>query len=193
MSIEKYKKLIKSRMGEKRYIHSVNVSKEAVRLARLYGGDEEKAQTAGILHDVTKETPFDEQEKLIKKAGIELDEVQKRAPKLWHAISGSAYLKTELNITDEDILNAIRYHTTGRANMSLLEKIIFVADFTGAERNYNGVEIMREKAGRSLDEAIIFGLSFSIKDLAQRNLAIDINQINAYNQLVLSKEKGSAV
>lgn len=187
MDFEYYKSLIKKRMGEYRYIHSVNVAKQAVRLAKIYGGDEEKARIAGILHDVTKETPLDEQLKIIENGGIILDEFEKDSQKLWHPISGSAYVKTVLNIDDEDIINAVRYHTTGRANMSLLEKIIFVADFTGDERNYNGVEIMKEKALRSLEEAMIYGLQFTLQDLSSRELVIHPNALACYNDLVLKE------
>ena len=130
MCIAEYKKIIKSMMSENRYNHCVNVSKEAVKLAKRYGGDEEKAAIAGILHDITKEMPKEEQLQIMLDSGIILDDIQKNAPKLWHGISGSVYIKNHLDIDDEDILNAVCYHTTGRAGMSLLEKIIFVADFT---------------------------------------------------------------
>ena len=126
LNINDYKQIIKPMMSEHRYIHSVNVSKEAKRLAKIYGADEEKAVTAGILHDITKELDKQEQLQIIHSGGIILDNIQKDAPKLWHGISGSVYINKQLNIDDEDIINAIRYHTTGRANMSLLEKIIFV-------------------------------------------------------------------
>lgn len=188
MSIESYKKIIKGRMGEKRYIHSVNVAKQAQKLAKIYGCDEEKAMTAGILHDVTKETPFDEQLKIITEGGIILDEIEKTSQKLWHPISGSVYIQKYLDINDADIINAIRFHTTGRSNMSLLEKIIFVADFTGDERNYDGVDIMREKALRSLKEAMIYGLQFTIQDLSSRALTIHPNALSCYNELILKDE-----
>lgn len=188
MCIESYKKIIKGRMGEKRYIHSVNVAKQAQKLAKIYGCDEEKAMTAGIFHDVTKETPFDEQLKIITEGGIILDEIEKSSQKLWHPISGSVYIQKYLDINDADIINAIRFHTTGRSNMSLLEKIIFVADFTGDERNYDGVDIMREKALRSLEEAMIYGLQFTIQDLSSRALTIHPNALSCYNELILKDE-----
>lgn len=185
MNYDDYKKIIKGRMSEHRYIHSVNVAKEAVRLAKKYGADPSKAQIAGILHDITKETSPQEQLKTITEDGIILDNVQKSSYKLWHAISGSSYVKLNLEINDQDILNAIRYHTSGRANMSLLEKVIFIADFTGAERDYDGVDIMREKANRDLEEAMAFGLTFTITDLAKRNLPIHYDALDAYNQIMI--------
>jgi len=187
LTVEDCIKIIKPRMGEKRFIHSVNVSAEAVRLSQKYGANAEKAAIAGMLHDVTKETPLEEQLQIIKDNGIILSNVQKSAPKLWHAISGYIYIKTILGINDTEILDAVRYHTTGRENMSLLEKVVFVADFIGAERDYDGVEKMRKKAEKGLEEAMLFGTSFSIKDLLGRNLTVDPNTVALYNELVLNK------
>ncbi len=185
MNYDDYKKIIKGRMSEKRYIHSVNVAKEAEKLAKLYGADVEKAKVAGILHDITKETPPEEQLKIIADSGIILDNIQKSAKKLWHSLSGSIYVNKVLGIDDKDILNAIRYHTSGRAGMSLLEKIIFIADFTGEERDYDGVDIMREKAYSNLEEAMAFGLAFTIRDLTSRNMPIHPDALAAYNEIML--------
>lgn len=186
MNLDEYKNLIKSKMSEHRFIHSVNVSKEARKLAKIYGADAEKAAIAGILHDITKEMPVEEQLKIITDSGIILDNVQKNAPKLWHGISGSIYIKENLDINDADILNAIRYHTTGRAGMSLLEKIIFVADFTSQERTYKGVSTMRKKSRKTLDEAMLYGFKFTFSDLSKRELAIHPDELACYNEIVLS-------
>ncbi|MGN0460416.1 MAG: bis(5'-nucleosyl)-tetraphosphatase (symmetrical) YqeK [Ruminococcus sp.] len=189
MDINYLKGLIKPRMGEHRYVHSVNVSKKAVELAKIYGCDTEKAMIAGMLHDITKETPAQEQLKIITEGGIILDDVEKSSTKLWHPISGSVYIRDTVGITDSDIVNSVRYHTTGRAGMSLLEKIIFVADFTGDERNYDGVDIMREKSLRSLEEAMLYGLQFTINDLSKRMMTIHPNALACYNELLLKDEK----
>lgn len=186
MSIAEYKKIIKSMMSESRYNHCVNVSKEAVKLAKRYGGDEEKAAVAGILHDITKEMPKEEQLQIIIDSGIILDDIQKNAPKLWHGISGSVYIKNRLGIDDEDILNAVCYHTTGRAGMSILEKIIFIADFTSEERTYNGVATMRKKSKKSLEEAMLYGFKFTFSDLSSRELAIHPDELACYNEIVLN-------
>lgn len=186
MELDEYKKLIKTKMSDYRFTHSVNVSKEAKKLAKLYGADERKAEVAGILHDITKEIPKEEQLQIITDSGIILDDVQKKAPKLWHGISGSVYVREKLNIDDEDILNAIRYHTTGRAGMSLLEKIIFVADFTSAERTYKGISTMRKKSRKSLESAMLYGFKFTFSDLSKRELAIHPDEVFCYNEIVLS-------
>lgn len=182
-----YKSIIRPLMGDYRYIHSCNVAEEAVILAKLYGCDEKKAYTAGILHDITKEFPKEEQLQIIRDGGIILDDVQKNAPKLWHSVSGSVYIQTHLGLTDEDVINAIRYHTTGRANMSLLEKIIYTADYTSAERSYNGADVMREKSRNSLEEAMIFSCQFTLQNLSEKQAAIHPDQLFCYNDLVLHK------
>lgn len=182
-----YKKIIKPLMSERRYVHSVNVAKEAKILAKMYGADEDKAYVAGMLHDITKEMPKEEQLQIVLDGGIILDNVLKEAPKLWHGLSGSLYVKKNLNINDEDIINAIRYHTTGRANMSLLEKIIFVADFTSEERTYKGIATMRKKSRKSLEEAMLYGFKFTFSDLTSRELAIHPYELDCYNEIVLEK------
>ena len=189
MTISEYEEIISSRMKSARFRHSKNVSKEAVRLAKKYGADVEKAEIAGILHDATKETPDDEQLELIERAGIEITQLERSSRKLWHAISGAAFVKVELGINDDDILNSIRYHTTGRAGMSLLEKVIFIADFTSAERDYEGVDRMRKAAEKSLEDAMLEGISFTIADLAQRKLTIAPDTFMAYNEVAFLKSQ----
>ena len=189
VNYERFDKVLRARMSEKRYIHSFNVAVEAQRLANKYGADPEKARLAGMLHDITKETNGNEQLVIINNSGIDLNEVESMSPKLWHAIAGAAFVRDVMGITDEDIFNAIRYHTSGRVNMSLLEKCIFIADFTGAERDYDGVEEMRLLSNKSLEDAMAFGLSFSISDLAKRRLAIDPNSLACYNESVLKTGK----
>lgn len=189
MNKSEYLSLIKNRMGQRRYTHSVNVSESAVELAKLYGADVEKAETAGILHDCCKEIPKDEMLQIMTDSGIILDAVEQGTSKLWHAIAGSVYVRDVLGIKDEDIVNSIRYHTTGRAGMSLLEKVIFIADFISAERDYDGVEIMREKAFNCLEDAMLFGLQFTITDLAKRKLTIHSNALACYNDTIITLEK----
>ena len=94
-----------------------------------------------------------------------------------------------IGITDSDIINAVRYHTTGRANMSLLEKIIYIADYTAVGREYNGVEIMREKSRKSLEEAMIFSFQYTFNNLSSKEIAIHPDEIFAYNYIVLNKER----
>lgn len=189
VSYPRFQKVLKARMGDKRFQHSCNVSDEAVRLAKKYGADEEKARLAGYLHDITKETPHDVQLAMMENLGVLLDDLVRSSPKLWHAMSGAAFVEKVMGIDDEDVCNAIRFHTSGRAGMSVLEKCVFIADFTSAERNYSGVEEMRALSNKSLEEAMIYGLSFSIAELAQKSALIDPNALACYNEVVLQTMK----
>ena len=180
-----YKEIIKPLLSEKRYYHSICVCDSAVNLAEKYGANKEKAATAGILHDIMKDMPAEEQLKMMTRYDIVLSDVERGAQKLWHAMLGAAYLENELGISDREILDAVRYHTTGRANMALLEKILFIADFISADRDYDGVENMRQAAKTSLEQAMVEGMTFSIQDLAERYKPIHPDTIAAYNQVVL--------
>jgi nicotinate-nucleotide adenylyltransferase len=110
------------------------------------------------------------------------------AMKLWHAISGTAYIENYLEIKDVEILDAVRYHTTAKADMSLTAKILYLADFTSKDRNYPDVNIMRKLVDKSLDEAFIYALKYSIIDLTEQGKAIHPDTVSAYNQTVLMME-----
>ncbi len=178
-----YLKLAEKMESPKRFAHSVNVAKTAVELAKIYGADVDKAYLCGILHDIMKDRSGKEQLQTILSADIVMTHVEYANPKLWHSIAGYAYLKTKLGITDLDTLNAVRYHTTARADMSVLEKVIYIADYISEERDYNGVEEMREAAKVSLEQAMFIALQFTISDLSQNKRVISPNSLDAYNQL----------
>ena len=180
---------IRERLGDYRFKHSVNVSREAIRLARRYGGDEEKAELAGLLHDVMKDAGKKEQLAIIEKYGVKLNEVELQAPKLWHAIAGAVYVKKVLRIRDKDIVNAVRYHTTARARMTLLEKIVYIADYTSEERDYKGVEKMRKASNVSLEYAMEEALAFGIEARAEEHTAIHPDTFAAYNEIMLEKKE----
>ena len=182
---ETYRAILREKLDEYRYVHSINVSETSAELARKYGADEKKAYEAGLLHDIMKNADKEETFALFEKYGVELTQLEKKSPKLWHAIAGSIYCKYELEIDDEDVISAIRYHTTGRAGMTELEKVLFTADFISADRNYNGVEEMREKAQISLDEAMTEGLRFTIDELCNALKPIHPDTIDAYNDILL--------
>ncbi|MBE6893415.1 MAG: HD domain-containing protein [Ruminococcaceae bacterium] len=165
---EELKSVLKSRMNEHRYAHSLNVAERAVFLAEKYGADPKKAEFAGLVHDICKGIPNEEQLSIIKNAGIELDEDTLKSPALWHSIAGAVYCEHELGITDKDVLNAVRYHTSGRGKMSILEKVIYMADLTSAERNYPDAEYTRNLTDYNLDEGIAYGVRWIAGDLERR-------------------------
>ncbi len=184
-----YTEILRGRLTERRFLHSLNVADSAKELAEIYGCDPVKAYTAGLIHDCCKDEPAGLQLSYMLGNGAELTECEINTAKLYHAICGSIYVQKEFGIDDVEIINAVRYHTTGRKNMSLLEKIVFIADFISAERDYNGVDIMREKAKRSLDEAIVEGLSFTIKDLIDAGRIVHTDTLDAYNDAIANVEK----
>ena len=190
MELKEYQEIIRPFLSEYRYKHSVNVAKEAVRLANRYGADAQKAETAGILHDIMKDASPEDQLKIMERSGIILTDVEKNAQKLWHAISGALYVEQELGIQDQEILDAIRYHTTGRPEMGLLERVIFVADFTSAERDYDGVKKMRAAADISLERAMLEGVTFTIRDLSARQKPIHPDSLATYNWMILNSKIG---
>ncbi len=182
---EEFKKLIEGRLKERRFIHSLNVADSARSLARKYGCDEEKAYTAGLLHDVMKNASDFEQLNAISKAGWELTDCEKSNKKLWHAIAGAAYMKITLGIEDGDLIEAVRYHTTARKNMSLLEKVIYVADFISADRDYPEVDEVRNAADESLEKAMMLGLEFCIHEIVERKQVLHPDSVDAYNEIIL--------
>jgi nicotinate-nucleotide adenylyltransferase len=176
---------IKKRLSEYRFYHSLNVADEAKRLALKYGADAEKAFTAGLVHDIMKDTPKPEQLKLFEKYGVKLTPVETVSPKIWHAVCGELFLRNEMNVTDMEILRAVRYHTTARADMSLLEKVLYVADYTSIERDYDDVDVMREKADRDLDEAILYGLQYTIDEMVKEGRPVHPDSLDAYNEAAM--------
>ena len=152
-----YNALLKEKLKPSRYTHSHCVMERAVELALKNGVDTTRARLAGLLHDVMKNVPDKEMLQFIEDSGIILLYADLCAPQLWHAIAGAAYMKEKLGIDDPDVLNAVRYHTTGRAGMSPLEKVVYLADLTSADRDYPDVKKARRIADRSLDEGVLYG------------------------------------
>lgn len=182
MTYAEYEEEVKKRLTERRFYHSRCVAEEVARLARQYGADPEKAGTAGILHDIMKDTPKEEQLKILENFGIILTKSQRLNPKLWHSLSGAAYCEHVLGVSDREILNAIACHTVGKADMTLLDKVLFVADYISADRDYPGVEIMREAAKRSLEETMVKGIAWTLCDLSGQGSPIAADSVYAYNE-----------
>lgn len=182
--IQAYEEEVKKHLTPQRFYHSQCVMEEAKKLAAFWGADEEKAALAGILHDIMKDTPGEEQLKMMEQFGIMLTDTQRANPKLWHSLCGAAYLEHVLGIQDKEILEAVRCHTSGKKDMTLLEKVLFVADYMSADRDYPGVERMREKAYKSLDAAIVEGISFTVSELMERQAPVSADSIDAYNDAI---------
>ena len=188
MTYEQYEQEVQRHLTEKRFYHSQCVAQEAARLAQRYGADVEKARLAGILHDIMKDTPPEQQLKILQDSGILLTKTQRHNRKLWHALAGAAYLQQTLQVKDGDIVEAVRCHTSGKKDMSLLEKVLFVADYISADREYPGVERMRQAAYRSLEEAIVEGVLFTVQEMMGQRLPVAAESVEAYNDALLILE-----
>lgn len=184
---EQFKNIIRARLREDRYIHSLAVADEAKRLALKWGADPDKAYTAGLLHDIMKNTKDELQLQILDEFGILLDTVEKSSPKLWHAKSGALYIERVLGVTDSEIVTAVRYHTTARAGMALLEKVLFLADFTSEDRTYDDVDVMRRLVDEDLDDAMMYALRYTVYDLIKNDRAVHPDTIGAYNELALKR------
>ncbi len=169
----------KAYLTEERIAHTAGCESEAVLLAKRWGEDPEKAAAAGILHDITKKLSYDEQLILCEKYGIILDSVERNSPKLLHAKTGAALARDRFGIGD-DVYEAIRWHTTGKPDMTLLEKIIYLADYIEPTRNFDGVEELRALAYENLDRAMARGLEMSIEDIRARNIEPHRDSVEAY-------------
>lgn len=185
-TLDEYKAIIAERLTKGRYEHSCMVCEEAKKLAEKYGADIKKAETAGILHDIMKDTDKAVQLQIIGKYSIILDNVESGANKLLHAISGAAVIEHELDVNDPEILNAVRYHTTARAGMSLLEKIIYLADYISADRKYEGVEPLRAAVYQSIETGMRAALDFSISELLTKGAPVHLDTVRARNELLLA-------
>lgn len=185
-----YKRLLREKLDDYRFLHSLNVAESAASLARKYGADEEKAYFAGLLHDIMKNENDEDMLKCIAKGDIILSRTEKENPKLWHAIAGECYLRTELGITDEEILSAVRYHTTGKEGMTLFDRIIYVADYISADRCYPDADVMRNLSFTvGLDEACLYSLQYTLKSLSEKKGIIHEDSLAFYNDMVIKMKR----
>ena len=149
-----------------RVAHVTGCESESVKLAMHYGEDAELAAEAAILHDITKKLKYDEQLILCREYGIICDKAQLENEKLLHALTGAALAADRFGVC-EAVREAIRWHTTGKPDMSILEKIIYLADYIEPTRDFEGVEKLRELAYENLDEAMILGLEMGLEELSR--------------------------
>ncbi len=185
-----YKRLLRGMLDDYRFLHSLNVAESAYFLAVQYGADKDKAYLAGLLHDIMKNATKEEQLQIMEKGGIILKPAEKNNPKLWHAMAGERYLRCEMGITDPEILGSVRYHTTGKAGMSLMEMIIYIADYISYERDYPDVATMRFlAAAESLEAAAMYSLQYTLKKLSASKGIIHPDSVDFYNELIINEKE----
>lgn len=185
IDLELVKKELKRKLPLKRYIHSLNVSNTAVKLCRVYNVCKDKGEIAGLLHDYAKYLSNDEMCKYIEEFKIEIDEVINSQKDLAHGLIGAELVKRKFKIQDLDILNSIRYHTTGRKEMTNLEKIIYLSDYIEPNRKFPGIEEIRKMALKDLNKATLMALDNTIKYIIIKGLLLHSNSLLARNNLIL--------
>ena len=168
---------------EKRVTHVIGCSETAVALARRWGADEDDAARAGILHDITKALDGPEQLRLCEKYGIMTDIFERTNTKLLHAKTGSAVAKAVFGENDA-VCSAIYWHTTGKANMTLLEKILYLADYIEPNRVFDGVQKVRDLAFQNLDEALLLGLNMAMDELIREGKPLGQCSLEARDYLL---------
>ena len=171
-------------LSENRLAHSLSVSEISVALAKQYGEDIEKARIAGLVHDCAKHMKDEELIRVAMDHHIQLDEVFLNNPTILHGLVGSIIAREVMGIQDEDILRAICYHTTGRKNMSTLEKIIYIADYIEPLRKFKGVEEVRDLCKVDLDSAVLRSLENVIIYVISQKELLHIDTIDARNCLL---------
>lgn len=171
---------VKKAVSEKRFKHSEGVVQRAIEYAKIYGVDEEKAKLTAIAHDIAKELPKNEIIKYAEEIGVNLDEIEKENLKLPHAKIGAQICKNKYGFT-EDMVNAIKYHTTGRENMSMLEKIIYLADATEPGRSYFDLEYYVDLIRNDIDRGIFEVTKWCIEDIISKEKVMHLDTIRCYN------------
>ena len=177
---------IQMRMSEQRFKHVLGVEETAVALAKKYGASPEKASIAALTHDYAKERPDEEFKMVIVRDGFD-PELLNYNNAIWHGLVGASFGERELGLTDAEILHAIRVQTTGAAKMSLLDKIIYVADYIEPGRDFPGVQDARAIAWADLDDAVAFETKHTLAHVLAQEQQIYPKTIETYNYWVAKK------
>ena len=183
---DEIKEYLEKTLTPKRYTHSLGVAREAVKLASIYGVNQEKAYFAGLVHDIAKCYSVEEMNRQIRDFGMSLWYWNNQS--LAHSKIGKRILARDFGVDDQDILNAVSYHTTGRYGMSMLEEIIYVSAAVEVNRTYSGVRRLRHLARYNLDEACLEILDFCIDSITYRNRILDPDTTEA-RDFILEKLK----
>ncbi|MGL4606459.1 MAG: bis(5'-nucleosyl)-tetraphosphatase (symmetrical) YqeK [Eubacteriaceae bacterium] len=189
MNNDSIKKDLKTDLTSKRYLHTINVVKTAKKLAARYHSDHDKVVKAALLHDCAKNFSCDELIFYADKSHLKIDKITLLEPQLLHGPVGAYIAEKKYGILDKEVLNAICYHTTGRAKMSKIEKIIYLADFIEEGRSYPGVEKLRGIAFENLNDAVLLALSNTIRYITSIDGLIHPRTIIARNDLIIKTRK----
>ncbi|MBB4825788.1 putative HD superfamily hydrolase involved in NAD metabolism [Sporosarcina luteola] len=183
MLIDELKREVDKRLPSKRAAHVFRVTETAAALADLYSIEVEKAEIAALCHDIAKAMDREQLQTILEENGMDRRYLSFHH-ELWHAPAGAIIAKKEFGITDEDVLHAIMYHTTGRKGMSDLEKVIYIADLIEPGRDFPGVEDLRLIAQISLEDAMKASISHTLQYLIGQQVAIHPDSVECYNDHV---------
>ncbi len=175
---------LRKNLSKVRYEHSLNVCKESAKIAGHYGCDVTKAELAGLVHDCAKGADIKEQEDYARNCGFEVDDLTYKIPGLIHAPASVYVCKNVFEITDIEILTAIRYHTTGKADMNLLDKILYVADIIEPGRKFKEAIKLRELAYKDIDDALLYALDSTITLLIKSRTLLHFDTVDARNSIL---------
>ncbi len=192
MNQQQAEHLAKLSLSQKRLQHTLNVREMAVQLAKRYGADVEKAAVAALLHDTAKELPKQEMLQIFAENAIMADNAPQRPSPVWHGVCAAILAKTKWGVDDEEILSAIRCHTTGKPGMSTLDKIIFLADMTSAERSYPGVEQLRKLEMEDLDKAMVAALEMTLDFVRKSGKDVDMVSMQTLEDLTHKQDQGDS-
>lgn len=183
MERSKALELVKAQLTEKRYVHTLGVTETAVQLAESFGADVKKAELAAIFHDYAKFRPKEEMKQILLDQQ-EDERLLQFHHELWHAPAGAVLVRKEAGITDDEVLSAIRWHTTGRPNMTLLEKVVYLADYIEPGRKFPGVDDVRLLAKKNLNQAVLAAAKNSILFLMSKKQPVFPVTVETYNDLI---------
>ena len=189
-NFEDARNALETELAPERYLHSIGVMETATELAERFGANVQKAKIAGLLHDCAKNIDPVRSYGICGLLEIELDDVTKQSYKLVHQYLGAELAKMRYGIDDEEILSAIRTHTTAKEEMSLLDKVIYLADFIEPNRNkkpFEGLCELREICKKDIDEAMLFALDISIKSITERKMLLHMDTVLARNWFLSKK------
>ncbi len=191
MEIELYRKLIEGHLEERLYRHSIGVAETAEALAGHYRAERHRAYLAGLLHDYGKAYSRNELCLKAKLYGLRLDRITLAEKRLLHAPVGAVLLQSELGLTDGVVIRAVARHTTGHERMTLLEKVLYLADLIEPGRNFDGVEKLREIAFAGLDNALLSAVDQTIQSVISRGMLLHPLSVQFRNSLLAGlKENG---
>ena len=189
MNQKQAKELVRSRLSDKRYEHTLNVKKMAVKLAKRHGVDKDRAALAALLHDAAKEISKDEMRALMRQYPQYAEGGEARPAPVWHGICAAILARTQWGVEDEAILSAIACHTAGKAGMSKLDKVVDLADMTSKERAWPGVGKLRKLELKDLDAAMLAALRQTNDFVLSQGKPLDPESAAAYEDILNHQKK----